>query len=63
MALIDIPNKDKTVGLFKNFRLEIFACTCVISKVALRNIFNEDKTTGLIQKLRLQIFASPCVIS
>ena len=63
MALRDIFNEDKTVGLFKNLRFEIFASPCDIPWVALKDIFNEDKTAGLFKNLRFEFFASPCVIS
>ena len=59
----DIPNEEKTVGLFKNLRLEIFASPYVISQAVSNDIPNEDKAVGLFKKLRLEIFAIPCVES
>ena len=63
MAIRDISNIDKTIGLFKNLRLEIFVSPCDISKVALRDTPNEDKVAGLFKDLRFETFASSCDIS
>ena len=64
MALRDISNEDRTAGLFKKLRLELFENPCDISLVAIRDIPNEDKIAGLFETLRvkfLQVHVSSLV--
>ena len=54
----DIPNEDKTVGLFKNL-IQVH----VISEAVARDIPNEEKTVELFKNLRLETFEIPGVES